>query len=123
MRWHVKVAAALIVLGGSLFLYVHLHGSGKSADLPGYHKSQYQPAGPNPYLPDTKRMSAHELEKLLDEDTLRWAPNDPVRMQCKKAPHTRWDYVCTDAYLHATFGVDVDSGAVTSFRLLKHGGR
>ena len=117
-----KVAAVVIVLGGSLFLYVHLHGSGKSAELPGYHRSQYQAQGPNPYLPDTKKMSAQELQQLLDEDTLGWAPTNPVHMQCEKHPHGPWDYICTDAYLHTTFGVEVDSAGVTSFQILKHRG-
>ena len=66
-------------------------------------------------------MSAHELEQLLDEDTLGWAETRPVHMQCKR--HAHFDYVCTDTYLHATFGVNVDTSQVTSFRLLKYAGR
>ena len=63
-------------------------------------------------------MSADDLERLLDEDTLTWAPESPVHMKCRR--HTHWDYVCTDTYLHATFGVNVDTGRVTSFRLLRY---
>lgn len=118
-----KAAAALIVLVGGFLLYNHFHGSGKSAALPGYKTSHYQPEGANPYLTDTGGMSAEELEKLLNEDTLTWAPRNPVNMHCKKQRQSHWEYVCTDAYLHATFGVNVDTGRVTSFRLLKHASR
>ena len=114
-----KVAAAIIVLGGGLFLYLQLHG-GKSAALPGYHQSQYQSAGPNPYKQDAKRMTARQVEKLLDEETLHWAPapSHLVHMRCQKRRNGNWDYICTDAYLQVRFGVDVDSVGVTNFHLL-----
>jgi hypothetical protein len=115
-----KVATAVLVIVGGFLLYNHVHGSGKSASLPGYKTSRYEPGGANPYLTDTKRMSAKDLEQLLDEDTFTWAPESPVHMRCRR--HAHWDYECTDSYLHATFGVNVDTSKVTSFRLLKYAG-
>jgi hypothetical protein len=123
MQDRVKVTAVLVVLCGSLFLYLHLRDSGKSAALPGYHTSHYQPSGPNPYLPDSRKMSAAALEKLLDEDTLRWAPDHQEHMQCKRDLQGRWDFICRDAYLRATWGFDVDSVHVTSFLMLTHHAR
>jgi hypothetical protein len=113
-----KVAAVLIVLAGAAFLYVQLRGSGESAPLPGYHQSQYQPNAPNSYMPDRRRMSAKALEKLLDEETLHWAPNRPVHMRCAKRRRSSWDYVCNDTHLSLRFGIDVDGVGVTSFVVL-----
>jgi hypothetical protein len=118
-----KVAAVLIVLAGAAFLYVHLRGNGESAPLPGYHQSQYQPNPSNSYLPDGRRMSAKALEKLLDEETLHWAPNRPVHMRCAKGRRSSWDYICTDAHLNLRFGIDVDDVGVTSFLVLGPGRR
>ena len=80
---------------GAGFLYVHSH-SGKNA-----HK-----------------MSAKALEKLLNEETLHWAPNHPVRMRRAKRRRTSWDYVSTDTRLHLSFGIDVDDVGVASFLVL-----
>ena len=113
-----RLAAALIVLVGTAFMYFHLHG-GKSAPLPGYRQSQYQPDEPNHYLPNADKMTARALEKLLDEETLHWAPNHPVHMRCAKRRHTPWDYVCTDPRLRMSFGIEVDRVGVTSFLVLR----
>jgi len=116
----VKVAAVFVALCISLFLYVHLRGNGKSAAaLPGYHTSHYQPSGPNAYLPETRTMSAAALEKLLNEDTLRWAPDHQEHVRCRKDPQQHWDLICRDPYLRATWGFDVNSVQVTSFLMLK----
>jgi hypothetical protein len=112
-----RLAAVLITLVGSAFVYIHLH-NGKSAPLPGYKQSQYQTNGSNPYLQSSGRMSAKALEKLLDEETLHWAPNHPVHMRCAHRRNSPWDYVCTDTRLQMSFGVDVDGVGVTSFLTL-----
>jgi hypothetical protein len=117
-----KVVAGLVVLVGAAALYIQLHGNGKSAALPGYKQSHYQSSGPNTYKADTKRMTAQQLEQLLDEETLHWAPTPDhlVHMRCEKRGKGNWDYICSDAYLQLTFGVDVDSVGVTNFHLLNH---
>jgi hypothetical protein len=117
-----RVAAALVILAGAVVLYVQLHGNGKGAALPGYKQSQYQSSGPNTYQPDTKRLSAQQLERLLDAETLHWAPAPQhlVHMRCEKRRKSSWDYICRDAYLQLTFGVDVDSVGVTNFHLLRN---
>jgi hypothetical protein len=41
-------------------------------------------------------------------------------MRCEKRRKSSWDYICRDADLQLTFGVDVDSVGVTNFHLLRN---